>query len=167
MARAEDAAVEEVKWIGLVVNGGSFALLTFLAVWLTKWVPTWIERANQARESEAKSRHLIAEDSRKAQIDKEKIHLEQMKAMLLKFDADQKYEREACERHHRELLEAAQRRQQEVLSRIEAAYLLNRENRHVLGNILQYHANQRALEKMDTGVVEDLKRTAGINGAKL
>lgn len=140
--------MDEMKEITLLVQTGSFGLLCVLAIWVIRWVPKRIERADQVREAEAKSREEVAQAQQKALAEQEQAHIQAVDRLLAANAEQQRYERENCERRHKELLEAESKRHEELLKRLEGQYLLSREIKHEVANLAQGEANRRAAEEL-------------------
>ncbi len=90
--------MDDLKIITTVTQGGSFALLSYIAWWMMRSIPEYLKRQEDSREKEMASRESMARD------------------MLATFAEQQRYEREQCAhqfaqlaeglREHRQLLDS-------------------------------------------------------------
>lgn len=162
--------MDEVKIIGLLTNGGSFAVLVFLVVWVVRFVPKRMERFDKIREVEADARKEAANTLQKAVVEQERAQTERINRLiaghakaisdlstafddkLTKIMASYKeqtqYERESCERRHGEILEELRSINREAIESRSKQMELLREIAHGFRDMMQTRANERSLQKM-------------------
>jgi hypothetical protein len=148
--------MDELKALQLVSQGGSLVLLGFIVLWLTRWIPKRMDRADEVKEQEAKSREEVAKINKESVSKLADTHSESQKAMLKEFRDQQQYEREVCEKRHYELMVKIDERFKEVLDRQDRNHEILREVNHGIRNVL----HERATVK----VAEEIKAKRGVRG---
>lgn len=86
-----------------VVQTGSFGLMVYLAIWMTKQIPRVMAKQDECREAERKSTEQVAKEHREAIEVIARTNLESNRESLRAFAEQQKYEREMCS-HQFEIL---------------------------------------------------------------
>jgi hypothetical protein len=101
--------VDELKYLTLLIQGGSFALLTGIAVWLMKWIPARFAQADVSAKEDHAARGV----------------------MVQAFREEAKYEREQCQRMF-DTLAANITQHREVLSQMVTILKENQTVAHVV-----------------------------------
>lgn len=147
--------MEEWKFFPLVVQGGSFALLSFITFWVLYWIPKWGQQWNQSQEAERASRVAIAEASKAAvteatssfseAIDKvNQTHASSTQELIKAHREEARYEREQCASHSAAIMESL--REQTLLLRehhqMAMDYIREQRDRLIIGQNKRKASNE-------------------------
>ncbi len=129
--------MDDVRILNLLVQTGSFGVLVLIVLWMIKFVPKRIEKADELRKIEAEEKTKAAE-----------IVRDSIKNLMDTHKEELQYEREICEsrqKHIEGMLTEMLRVIKEDSSR---HYELLRDVGHGVKDVQQSWANERALQKM-------------------
>lgn len=87
-----------------IIQGGSFALLAFIVVWLTTWLPKRWSQWDLDREADRKMHEHVSADHRDTVKNINESHIKKVELLVKTFKDETRYEREACERRHAEII---------------------------------------------------------------
>jgi hypothetical protein len=145
--------VTAIEWVTQFGQLSASAALTTVLGWLLWNMPKHFAEERKSRESiavaEANSRIAVAQESASS-----------MASLVAEFKESARYERESCERrhkelvdsdaaNHRELLEASERRYTALMEKIEQVHVAVRETKHDAANIAQTLSNRVAVAQLE------------------
>lgn len=87
-----------------IVQGGSFALLAFIVIWLTTWLPKRWSQWDLDREADRKMHENVSAHHRDTVKNINEAHITKVELLVNTFKEETRYEREVCERRHAEIM---------------------------------------------------------------
>lgn len=154
--------MDDLKALNLLVQSGSFGVLVLLVIWVIRFIPKRIEKADQLRELEAEAKREVAktlqetiqkivEANSKVQAEQEKSHTETVNRVIASNAEQLRYEREFCEKSSNELKEILETFRREGAEERQKQYEILRDISHGIRDVQQTRANERALRKAQEG----------------
>lgn len=123
--------MEEWKMLTPIVQGGSFALLAFIVVWLTTWLPKRWSQWDLDREADRKMHENVSSNHRETIKNINETHIKKVDLLVNTFKEETRYEREVCERRHAEII-AKQNLLDEAVTKVEGTVgKISEDVRHV------------------------------------
>jgi hypothetical protein len=97
--------MDDWKIITPIIQGGSFSLLAFITVWLTRWVPKRWLQWDKDREEDRKTQLAVAHEQKEAIESITSSQVTTVNDLVKCFKEESRYERETCEKRHAELMQ--------------------------------------------------------------
>jgi plasmid stabilization system protein ParE len=112
--------VDELKYLTLLIQGGSFALIAGIAAWLMKWIPARFAQADTAAKEDHAARTALVQGFREeARYEREQCQrqFEILAEGIAQQRESAKAERDQCQRHF-DVMAAGLDLQREVMGRM-------------------------------------------------
>lgn len=175
----QEGWMDDLKALNLLVQSGSFGVLVLLVLWVIRFVPKRIEKADQLRELEAEAKkesaRVFSESLNNAEKEqtqrlerltasiKEMIqgleisHSKNVERILSSHAEQLRYEREICEKNHVEIQVMLEESKKQTLDMTQKIFEILRDISHGVKDVQQTRANERAARKIQ----EQEKRLPG------
>ncbi len=129
--------MDDIRILNLVAQGGSFSLLALLVIWVIRFIPQRVEKADELRALEAREKKEAAEIVRSS-----------IQELIATHKEELQYERAICEKRQTDLEKLVQELHTIAKQEWARHYELLRDIGHGVKDVQQAWANERALQKM-------------------